>query len=98
MRSHWAIENRLHWTLDVTFAEDQSRLRKGHGAKNMAVIRHFAINHIRKADEPVPPPNTGLTRRTKKPRAIQNTSIKSRRKRASWSVDYLATVLNTKIR
>src|SRR6516164_3693001 len=46
-RSHWAIENNLHWTLDVTFNEDRSRLRIGHGAKNMAVIRHFAINLVR---------------------------------------------------
>src|SRR6516162_433379 len=48
-RSHWAIENNLHWTLDVTFNEDQSRLRIGHGAKNMAVIRHFALNLVRQA-------------------------------------------------
>jgi predicted transposase YbfD/YdcC len=47
-RGHWAIENNLHWNLDVTFNEDQSRLRAGHGAKNMAVVRHFAINLIRK--------------------------------------------------
>ena len=46
-RSHWAIENNLHWTLDVTFNEDRSRLRTGHGAKNMAVIRHFALNLVR---------------------------------------------------
>ena len=46
-RSHWAIENNLHWTLDVTFNEDRSRLRIGHGAKNMAVIRHFALNLVR---------------------------------------------------
>ena len=46
-RSHWAIENNLHWTLDVTFNEDQSRLRTGHGAKNMAVVRHFALNLVR---------------------------------------------------
>jgi predicted transposase YbfD/YdcC len=47
VRSHWAIENNLHWTLDVTFKEDQSRLRAGHGARNMAVIRHFALNLVR---------------------------------------------------
>jgi predicted transposase YbfD/YdcC len=46
-RDHWAIENKLHWVLDVTFGEDQSRLRTGHGAKNMAVVRHFAINLVR---------------------------------------------------
>jgi len=46
-RSHWAIENGLHWVLDVLFKEDQSRLRVGHGAKNMALVRHFALNLIR---------------------------------------------------
>jgi hypothetical protein len=46
-RGHWAIENNLHWSLDVTFNEDQSRLRAGHGAKNMAVVRHFALNLVR---------------------------------------------------
>jgi len=49
IRSHWAIENNLHWTLDMIFNEDQSRLRKGHGAKNMAVVRHFALNFVRQA-------------------------------------------------
>ena len=51
VRGHWGIENRLHWVLDVVFAEDQSRLRKGHGAKNMAVVRHFAINLVRAAKD-----------------------------------------------
>src|SRR3984893_17772293 len=51
VRSHWAIENNLHWTLDMTFNEDQSRLRVGHGAKNMAVVRHFALNLIRQAND-----------------------------------------------
>jgi predicted transposase YbfD/YdcC len=50
-RGHWAIENNLHWTLDVTFNEDQSRLRAGHGAKNMAVVRHFALNLIRQLSD-----------------------------------------------
>ena len=46
-RCHWAIENGLHWVLDVLFNEDQSRLRAGHGAQNMARVRHFALNLIR---------------------------------------------------
>src|SRR5262245_5425507 len=47
VRGHWRIENSLHWVLDVVFREDLSRLRKGHGAANMAVVRHFAINLVR---------------------------------------------------
>ena len=47
VRGHWAIENQLHWILDTVFKEDQSRLRKGHGAQNMAIVRHFAINLAR---------------------------------------------------
>ena len=50
-RGHWGVENRLHWVLDVVFAEDQARLRKGHGARNMAVVRHFAVNLIRAAPD-----------------------------------------------
>jgi len=51
VRGHWAIENRLHWVLDVIFHDDQSRLRKGHGAQNMAVARHFALNLLRTATD-----------------------------------------------
>jgi predicted transposase YbfD/YdcC len=51
VRAHWAIENSLHWVLDVTFGDDQSRFRTGHGAKNMAVVRHFAINLVRTAKD-----------------------------------------------
>ncbi len=51
VRGHWGIENRLHWVLDVVFTDDQSRLRKGHGAKNMAIVRHFAINLVRAAKD-----------------------------------------------
>ena len=95
IRGQWGIENQLHWTLDVVFHEDQSRLRKGHGAKNMAVVRHFAINLVRHAPEPIRPPRVGLRRKatTKKPK-----SLKSRRKIAGWSLEYLANVLNAKIR
>ena len=51
VRGHWSIENSLHWVLDVGFGEDQSRLRKGYGAKNMAVVRHFALNLVRSAKD-----------------------------------------------
>ena len=51
VRAHWQIENALHWVLDVTFRDDLARVRKGHGAKNMAVVRHFAINLVRAAPD-----------------------------------------------
>ena len=51
VRGHWQVENALHWTLDVVFNDDQSRLRKGHGANNMAIVRHFAINLVRAAKD-----------------------------------------------
>ena len=96
IRGHWLIENQLHWTLDVVFDEDRSRLRKGHGAKNMAVVRHFAINLIRQADEEATPERTGLRRKTNKAPASRKTSIKLRRKVAGWNTGYLAKVLNVK--
>ncbi len=46
-RSHWGIENRVHWALDVAFREDESRVRVGDGAENLAVLRHFALNLLR---------------------------------------------------
>jgi len=47
VRSHWRIENNLHWVLDVIFREDDARLRVGHGAENFAVLRRMALNLLR---------------------------------------------------
>lgn len=48
VRSHWGIENSLHWCLDVGFNEDSSRIRKDNSGENFAVIRHIAINLLKK--------------------------------------------------
>ena len=47
VRSHWGVENKLHWTLDMAFDEDRSRVRKGYGAENFAVLRHIALNLLK---------------------------------------------------
>ena len=60
VRSHWGIENRLHWILDVVFRDDLARLRTGHGPENMAIIKHMAINLVRQAK-----PTTSLKNRRK---------------------------------
>ena len=73
VRSHWAIENNLHWVLDVTFREDLSRLRQGHGAHNMAIVRHFAFNCLKQVKD--------------------KRSMKTRRKRASYDLAYMLSVI-----
>jgi predicted transposase YbfD/YdcC len=47
VRSHWGIENGLHWTLDLAFDEDRCRVRKDHGPENFALLRHIALNLLK---------------------------------------------------
>ena len=49
IRGHWAIENKLHWRLDLCHGEDDSRVRKNHGAENFSRLRRIAMNKL-KAD------------------------------------------------
>jgi len=48
VRKHWGIENSLHWVLDVAFREDQCQIRKDHGAENFAMLRHIAVNLLKR--------------------------------------------------
>lgn len=47
VRSHWGIENSLHWVLDMSFREDESRVRTGNSPENFAILRHFALNFLK---------------------------------------------------
>ncbi len=47
MRQHWAVENNLHWQLDVTFNEDQSRIRKGHADTNFSTLHRTALSMLK---------------------------------------------------
>ncbi len=79
IRAHWAIENSLHWTLDVTFDEDRCRVRKGNAAENFGLIRRAAFNLLRSA------PNPG--------RKKGKVSIARRRRYCMMSTTYRETVL-----
>jgi predicted transposase YbfD/YdcC len=47
VRTHWHIENRLHWVLDIAFREDESRVRKDHAPHNLTILRHIALNLLK---------------------------------------------------
>jgi predicted transposase YbfD/YdcC len=47
VRQHWHVEINLHWSLDVSFKEDLSRVRMGHAAENLAIVRRIALNLLK---------------------------------------------------
>ncbi|MDZ7922741.1 MAG: ISAs1 family transposase [Marinagarivorans sp.] len=81
IRAHWAIENSLHWVLDVVFNEDDSRIRTKNAAENMAIIKHIVMNKLRIAQ-------------ADRPRKV---SLKGLRKSAGWSDDSLLSILCKRI-
>ena len=50
IRSHWGVENKLHWSLDVSFGEDDCRIRKGFGAENVSRLRRIALNLLKQEE------------------------------------------------
>ena len=74
VRAHWGIENSCHWVLDVTFNEDDCRIRRGDGAQNFAILRRIALN---------------LIKQEKSAKA----SVRLKRLKAGWSIDYLQKLL-----
>jgi predicted transposase YbfD/YdcC len=48
IRNHWAVENGLHWTLDMVFREDEQRKRAKYAAENFAIVRKIALNLLKK--------------------------------------------------
>jgi len=46
-RGHWGVENQMHWCLDMSFREDESRIRSGHAAENFSRLRRLAINLLK---------------------------------------------------
>ncbi len=77
IRSHWGIENRVHWVLDMVFNEDQSRIRRGDGGENFARLRRMALNKLRAYHDP----------------SGKKTSLRMKRKKCGWSFDYFLKVL-----
>ena len=77
IRSHWGIENSLHWVLDVTMGEDLSSVRKDNSPENMAIVRHIVVNLLQGA----------------KPPFKKDIRLKGLQKKAGWGEKTLTTIL-----
>jgi len=84
VRSHWGVENKVHWCLDMTFSEDSSSKREGFSAQNFSLINKIALNLIRK----------NIDKDIESKRFNKWTSIASRRRVAHFCDDYLFELLN----
>jgi predicted transposase YbfD/YdcC len=77
IRSHWGIENQLHWILDMSFNEDQSRIRRENGAENFARLRRMVLNKLKAYVDP----------------SGRKPSLRMKRKLCGWNFDYFLRVL-----
>jgi predicted transposase YbfD/YdcC len=78
-RSHWSIENQLHWVLDVAFREDECRVRVQNSGENFAVLRHIALNLIKST-------RSGIKK-------YDGVGVQAKRRLAGWDDDYMLRVL-----
>jgi len=77
IRSHWGIENRVHWILDMSFDEDRSRIRREDGPENFARLRRMVLNKLRAYVDP----------------SGKNRSLRMKRKLCGWNFNYFMQVL-----
>jgi len=98
VRGHWSIENSLHWQLDVTFQEDQSRVRKGHADANFSILRRTALSllentFVMTVHRTIPPRDADWDiRAVARSKKLQG-GVKNKRPGAAWDDAYLQQVL-----
>lgn len=79
IRSHWSVENDLHWTLDVSFSDDHRQVRNARAAENLATVDRLALCLLKNAPA----------------RHARRLSVRMSRKGAGWSNDYLTSILTS---
>lgn len=80
VKGHWAIENRLHWQLDVTFREDHCRIRKGNADANFSILRRTALTLLKNEKTAKP----GVKTNGCQPAGMKSTCSKSLSEREIW--------------